>query len=84
MFRVKIDIDWKTISGMVKHDLYKKKFAFFPRICQDGTRVWLKFYYKKYHAWSNPNTNDNKYDRIYEKESITEEEYIVRKLSENF
>ena len=81
--------DWRNDPGLSFMVEYKKKFAVWPIWCSDSTKVWLKYYYKKYEHWGhsltggNPITLDECYLHTDYIESITEEEYIIRKLSEN-
>lgn len=73
---------WRLEAGLTKKSVYKKKFAIIPRMCSDGTRVWFKPYYKKYEIWNHPVASEHALGHKDFIESITEEEYIVRKLAE--
>lgn len=74
--------NWRDDPSLRSIIEYKRHFAFRRVICHDGTKVWLKFYYAKYKNWGTD--WDFEYglhtDFI---ENITEEEYVVRKLSES-
>jgi hypothetical protein len=69
---------------LVKKTIYKKRFALFPIRCSDGTRVWFKPYYKKYHHWDHEALPENpiEYGHTEFVETIAEDEYLVRKLAE--
>ena len=83
------DDNWRNDPGLTSTHMYRKKFALFPRKCEDGTLVWLKNYYTKYKYWGfrRPISatdiadfrDDLHKDRL---EDITEAEYIVRRLTE--
>lgn len=77
---------WRSDHGLVSSRVYKRRFAIFPVVCEDGKRIWLKSYYKKYTIWGHDRLNDFLKDDDYRHTdfdgNITEEEYIVRKLSE--
>lgn len=82
---------WRDDPGMECKVDYRKKFAFLPVICHDGTKVWLKRYYKKYELWSHkgygstqPFDLDHGYLHTDFIENVSEAEYIIRKLAENF
>ena len=73
--------------GLVSKPEYRKKFALRPVICSDGTRVWLEYYYKKYELWSHGDDApyyDDGYLHTDFIENITEAEFIIRRLAENF
>lgn len=75
---------WRDDPGMVRSVVYKKRFAFLPTTCLCGTKVWLKYYYRRYELWSHGSNKiyddgDAHTDYIG---NITEEEYMVRKLAE--
>lgn len=77
--------NWR--SGLDCENIYKKKFALFPVVCHDGTKVWLRYYYKKYEIWRDRTRKtlfDTEFPHIDYIESITESEYIVRKIIEGF
>ena len=83
--------NWRNDPGLTSTNMYKKKFALFPRTCEDGTIVWLKYYYTKYKYWGFRRTInagdilDHRDDLHEDKlEDITEAEYIVRRLIEGF
>lgn len=77
--------NWRNDPGLTSKPEYKKKFALRPVMCADGTKVWLRPYYKKYEHWSHGH-NASHYDEGYLHtdfiENITEAEYIFRKLAE--
>ncbi len=80
--------DWRDDPGLKSHTEYKKRFAYFPVKCSDGTSVWFKKYYSKYKSWGMSHgvdlfEGDEYYLHTDFIEHITEAEYIVRKLSEN-
>lgn len=81
--------NWRNDPGLESAHLYRKKFALFPQKCEDGTVVWLKNYYVKYQYWgfrraiTATDILDHRDDLHEDKlESITEAEYIVRRLIE--
>lgn len=80
--------NWRNDPGLSSRVEYRKKFALFPVTCSDGSRIHLKYYYKKYELWSHGNNNLPYYEEGYLHtdfiENITEAEYIVRRLTENF
>lgn len=84
------DIDppnWRNDPGLVSKPEYRKKFALRPVICSDGTKVWLEYYYKKYELWSHGDDApyyDDGYLHTDFIENITEAEFIIRRLTENF
>lgn len=79
--------NWREDAGMSSKIEYAKKFAILPIVCQDGTKIWMKPYYRVYQRWGKfiAAFNDESYgihtDRLG---NITEAEYIVRKLTEGF
>jgi hypothetical protein len=74
--------NWRKDPNMVSKTFYKKKFALFPKKCEDSETVWLKNYYKKYERWGHGFGEDTGHtDHV---ENITEAEYIVRRLKEGF
>lgn len=58
--------------------MYRRKFSIFPREI-DGKRIFMKAYYSKYNCWSS--SNGRAQSHIDFVENITEEEYVMRKLS---
>jgi hypothetical protein len=80
--------NWRNDPGLSCVVVYKKKFALFPRKCEDGTKVWLKNYYTKYEyfgfkrSMSSLDIHDGDNYHIDQLEDITEAEYIVRRLTE--
>ena len=79
----KDDFDWRTEAGMIVTPYYKKRFSFLPVRCKDNTMIWLKPYYKKYKVWGNSPWQPlaDAYDSKVFVESVTESEFIMRKLS---
>jgi len=79
--------NWRNDPGLISKSEYRKKFALRPVMCSDGTKVWMKSYFKKYELWSHGD-KASYYDEGYLHtdfiENITEAEYIVRRLIENF
>ena len=79
---------WRDDPGLSSFNTYKKRFAFWPVICEDGTKVWWKNYYSTYRHWNVEYLiGDHSEDRRHHVDftgHITEAEYIVRKLTENF
>ena len=77
---------WRDDPGMSRARVYKRRFAYLPVNCTDGTRVWLKFYYKSFDYWSHGQSNkifnDDDHYHVDLLGNISEEEYIVRKLAE--
>jgi hypothetical protein len=78
--------NWRNDPGLTSKSEYRKRFAFRPVMCSDGTKVWMKFYFKKYDLWSHGDEPLSHYDEGYLHtdfiENITEQEYIIRKLAE--
>jgi hypothetical protein len=77
--------NWRNDPGLASTVEYRRKFALWPTICCDGTKVWGKFYYKKYELWSHSYSG-----KIYREddylhtdfiENISEADYIIEKLS---
>lgn len=78
------NVTWRSEQGIVGHSLYKRKWAFRPIICSDGTKVWLEPYYAYYTVWTSGLFHESdEYGHTDFNENITEAEYIVRKLSDN-
>jgi hypothetical protein len=82
------DIDppnWRHDPGLKSKSEYRKRFAFRPVVCSDGTKVWFKSYYKKYEQWSHGD-GASYYDEGYLHtdfiENVTEADFIIRKLAE--
>lgn len=73
---------WRSDAGLVRDVRYEKRFAIFPKICSDGTKVWMKSYFNKFEVWNYRSVGENGFGHTDFIESITEEEYIVRKLAE--
>ena len=75
--------NWRHDSSLKRTIVYKRRFAFLrPILCQDGTKIWMKFYYKRYAVWSTDLFQDDEYSHTDFLGNISEEEYVVRKLSE--
>lgn len=78
--------DWRNDPSLTSMTVYAKKFALLPKVCDDGTKIWFKNYYVRYVYWGFkgiPFDNLNELHRD-KHESITEAEYIIRKLIEGF
>lgn len=79
--------NWRNDPGLSSRINYERSFALWPVKCCDGTKVWFKFYYKKYELWSHGGTSkvfrDDEYLHTDFIEDVSEAEYIVRKLAEN-
>jgi len=75
--------NWRNDSGLESTVFYKRKFALTHTMCADGSSVWLTHYYKKYQVWSYKGDVDIDGLSLHTDfvENISEEEYIVRKLS---
>ncbi len=73
--------NWRDDPGMVCITEYKKKFALWPIKCQDIEWIWLVTYYKEYNIWHSHDRSRIHPDYI---DSITEAEYLVRKLVGGF
>lgn len=82
---------WRDDPGMKTYREYKKKFAWWPKICGDQ-KVWWETYYAVYSHWvhmyasSLPATvfeNADERDHVDFDCNITEAEYLVRKLAES-
>lgn len=73
--------NWRKESGMFSEIVYEKKFSFYPIKCVDGSIVFIKNYYKKYIIWTSSKIEGGYFHKEYI-ESITEDEYIIRKLAE--
>jgi hypothetical protein len=61
-------------------NIYKKKYAFWPVTCMDGSRIWRVHYYRHYHFWVASYAADSGHTDYVGK--ISEAEYLIRKLSE--
>lgn len=59
---------------------YKKKFALLPITTKNGEKIWLKYYFKKFNLYHHRNNTLHCHTDFVE--SISEEEMVVRKLSE--
>jgi hypothetical protein len=78
------DDNWRNDPGLKSKVVYKRKFALLPKKCEDGTIVWLGNYYIKYIYWGFKGVTDYDGYNLHTDicESVTEAEYIVRKLTE--
>jgi len=75
--------NWRNDSSLKKNIVYKRRFALLrPILCEDGTKVWLRYYYKRYIVWTTDLFDDDEYSHTDFFGNISEEEYVVRKLSE--
>jgi len=83
---VEPNISWRNDPGLSSVVEYKRRFAYLPVTCADGTRIWCESYYKKYLHWGHSHGNkifdDDDYGHTDFVENITEAEYIIRKLAE--
>ena len=79
-----IKTTWRDDGGLVKCSIYKKRLAIWPTVCSDGKKVWLGIYYKKYNIWSYDRAllDTTEYGHTEFVETVSEEDYIVRKLAE--
>lgn len=76
-------MDWRQDDGLKKATFYKKKFAWLP-IKISGEFIWLKSYYTKYARWTSEVIgDDSEHGHVDNVENITQETYVVRRLSEN-
>ena len=75
--------NWRSDPGLSFKIEYIKTFALFPKVCSDGTSVWLNYYYKKYEHCS---CGDFKGVYVHTDfiEDVSEAEYIIRRLTEGF
>lgn len=79
--------NWRDDSGLKSLKRYNRKFAIFPVICENNTRIWFKHYYAVRQFWfsdySGHVSHDGYSSHIDKFGNITEDEYIVRKLAES-
>jgi hypothetical protein len=76
--------NWRDDVTLEHHSFYKKKWAFRPVICSDGTKVWFNNYYSYFRIWRNKHHSvSGTYRHCDFIENITEAEYLVRKLADN-
>ena len=75
---------WRDDPGLSTTASYKKCFALLPKTSDDGQKMWLVNYYKKYLTWGSGRgvTWDDSEGHTELVELITEAEYLVRKLAE--
>lgn len=80
------NLSWRGDPGLTCKIKYKKRYAFLPTLCYGNKRVWLKNYYKKYEMWYHGRNTLETGDYLHTDfiENVSEEEYIIRKLAENF
>ena len=75
--------NWR--DGLHAEVSYKRKFAILPTKLNDDTKVWLKPYYRKFVSYCSEYGGDS--DQYYRHtdaiENVSEETFVVRKLSEN-
>lgn len=80
--------NWRDDPGMKYNVQYKKKFALFPVIVADSKdKIWLKNYYTVYKCWGHglmSTSYVSDHTHVDKVEDISEQEYIVRKLTEGF
>lgn len=79
-------MDWR--DELAATPWYQKKFALLPVKTKDGEIIWLSSYYKKfvtyrYQSGALNKTWDDGHEHTDFVENITEETFVVRKLSEN-
>lgn len=74
--------DWRDESGIERTSKYKKRYALFPMVLTNGEKIWLGWYYKKYYLWLSSHVGDE-YGHVDFVESISEQEYMLRKLAES-
>lgn len=75
--------NWRDDGTLVHRPFYKRKWAFRPITCSDGTKVWFKPYYSYYRIWNNDRVSSERYNHTDFIENITEAEFLVRKLADN-
>jgi len=75
--------NWR--DGLVAETTYKRKFAILPTELNDGIKIWFKPYYRKFVSYSSQYGGDSEqyYKHTDAIENVSEETYVVRKLSEN-
>jgi hypothetical protein len=68
---------------MQSRTTYKQKFALIPVTVESNNRIWLKNYYTVYKHYGHGSISNghSHRDRI---ENISEQEYVVRKLTDGF
>ena len=80
--------NWRDDPALSCITVYKRRFAILPTLCE-GTRIIFRFYYKHYNIWSHGQNGSSK---VFDDEqglhtdfigNITEETYIIRKLTED-
>lgn len=78
---------WRDDPGLTSHNVYKKRFAYWPVVSSDGIKIWWDNYYAIYTYWMADHGS-----KIFHEDSmthnefncyITEAEYLVRKLAES-
>lgn len=81
---------WRNDPGLIFETEYKKKFAWLPVRCNnEEKKIWWKTYYQSFmnwgHSYSTAKSQDGMFMSKYHQDflgNITEEEYLVRKLSD--
>lgn len=76
--------NWREDSGITMHTVYKKRFAFFPKMCSDGQKVWFKSYYAEYALYyydTSRRRSDSGAHTDYI-EAHSEETFMIKRLAE--
>jgi|AntAceMinimDraft_11_1070367.scaffolds.fasta_scaffold46115_2 hypothetical protein len=76
-------IDWR--DGLICYPFYIRVFAFLSVECEGGNKVWAKHYYRKYATYSTPLfKGGEEHEHLHTDfiESITEEEFLIRKIAD--
>lgn len=80
--------NWR--DGLPSEISYKRKFAFFPTKLNDGEKIWLKPFYRKFVSYHTRHYGtsisvyeDDEYVHTDVVEDVSEETYVVRKLAES-
>ena len=81
---------WRDDPGLIFETEYRKKFAWLPVRCDnEKKKIWLTSYYQYFinwgHSFSSGKSKDGMYESMYHQDfigNITEQEYVVRKLSD--
>lgn len=77
--------NWRNEPGLVATNEYKRNFAYLPVSCTGGEKIWFSYYYKHLQHWTvgrQVSIEDQYYYHTDFVGNITEQEYVVRKLSE--
>lgn len=79
--------NWRDDPGLQVRAEYKRKFAFLPTLVDDKEKIWLKNYYTVYKIYGHGVLSGKFGDMNSHKDTIgniSEEEYVVRKLTDGF